>query len=206
MKKKAIVVDLDGTLLNTNTFKDYILYVARQSLSSGNIFIFFSLSFWVISRKIRLISHSTMKKNIMKNTTAFFQDIRPNFINLLSERLNHRVWLEINNYRDMGYVSILSTAAPCEYADHVAKIYGFDGVISSPKSTTSNWRENVGLIKKQNTIKFLESQNIELCIFFTDHYDDLPLLRIEKERNILINPNDNTLLKIEAEGIVYDAL
>ena len=30
--KKAVVVDLDGTLVQTNTFKDYIIFVAKEAV------------------------------------------------------------------------------------------------------------------------------------------------------------------------------
>ena len=32
MNQKALVVDLDGTLMDTNTFKDYIIYVCMLAL------------------------------------------------------------------------------------------------------------------------------------------------------------------------------
>lgn len=32
MKRKALVVDLDGTLMDTNTFKDYIVYTSIIAL------------------------------------------------------------------------------------------------------------------------------------------------------------------------------
>lgn len=37
MTQKAIVVDLDGTLVSINTFKYYILYILKETVKSINI-------------------------------------------------------------------------------------------------------------------------------------------------------------------------
>lgn len=89
MRQKAIVIDLDCTLLTINTFKSYILYVNKLSYRKGRIDISFFLTMWVLLRKCRIISHEYMKYQILKCTEHFMKEKSlKDFTNLIIKHLN----------------------------------------------------------------------------------------------------------------------
>ena len=68
------------------------------------------------------------------------------------------------------------------------------------------WQENLNENKKQNTVSYLVRKGYELAVLITDHKDDLPLLRVKKEKNILVNPNEDSLQAIKLEQLPYELL
>ena len=60
--RKALAIDLDGTLLSTNTFRDYLSYCGSAALHNFQFDICFSILWWVVLRKLRFVSHSRMKQ------------------------------------------------------------------------------------------------------------------------------------------------
>ncbi len=201
--RKTVVVDLDGTLLNTNTFKDYISYLGKESLMRLRLDICIFLFFWVVVRKFRIISHENMKKRILVCTNNFFSNYMTDFVSLLVSKINKSVISLVESYRNKGYSTILSTAAPERYAVSIGKYFKFESVVSTSDFISSDWRENVKEIKRDNTLKFLENTDRDLSVLITDHYDDIPLLSCPKEHNYLVNPSAKTIAKVKEAGIDY---
>lgn len=206
--RKAVVVDLDGTLLNVNTFKVYIEYVCKKALQKGRIDICIQLAGNVLLRKFRLISHETMKKRIMKRTCLF---MNPRRLGLLADKLLPRLNREVLNlcmgYEEEGHFILLSTAAPESYASIISERLSLDGVCAtSIPNKGKNWRENVKTVKCENTIAYLNDRHLEMDVLITDHYDDLPLLRLNKRKNILVEPNEKTIEHLVKNKISYDIL
>ena len=63
--RKALAIDLDGTLLSTNTFRDYLSYCGSAALHNFQFDICFSILWWVVLRKLRFVSHSRMKQALL---------------------------------------------------------------------------------------------------------------------------------------------
>ena len=103
----------------------------------------------------------------------------------------------------MGYLTVLSTAAPKPYAKIISSDYGFDSYCATEMPQGSNWRENVNEQKKTNTLDLLKNIGGELSVLVTDHYDDLPLLYLPKECNYIVNPTDKTKQYLEDNDIEY---
>lgn len=183
--KKAIIIDLDGTLLRTNTFSDYILYSCCQSLRSFRLDLVFLLLLFSFLRKLRIISHARMKYLILRHTTTFMQ--QHNRINsFVAKELtyeNPTVITHLHNYASQSYLTVLATAAPSLYAELIASHYHFDHCLATPPASIpySQWRENKRQEKLHNVQKTLTSANAEISVVITDHSDDQPLLDANRE-------------------------
>lgn len=206
--KKAVVVDLDGTLLQTNTFKEYIYYTSLWALQCLRIDICVSCILFVLMRKLRLISHSVMKKLILRKTEFFMNPPRIEyFAKIISSKINENVLSVLKLYRKNGYYVCLSTAAPALYAKVIKQRYGLNGLCATPAySSDEEWKENIRKTKCGNTLKYLKENDATLAIFLTDHYDDLELLKIPKERNILVNPSRKTLKILNENKVTFEQL
>lgn len=206
--RKTVIVDLDGTLFNTNTFVHYIIFVGKCALKKLDILTVCSLFLFVTLRKVRIIStHELMKYYVLKCSLKYAQ---PEKMQKLVDKLikfeNTTVVELMNNYRLKGYSMMLSTAAPVAYAQIVASRYGFDCFCASEMPSLKDWKENVNEQKKENTMNVLKKTNGELSVLLTDHYDDIPLLSIPKEENYLVNPKPKTEQKLKEKNITYRLL
>lgn len=208
--RKAIVVDLDGTLLNTNTFIHYIRFVFKEALKKGDFFRAGWISMLVCFRKVRLISsHEKLKEKILLCSKCYTDSQRMSKLaTILLEYENKNTISILDRYRTLGYSTILSSAAPNVYTDIIGKYYSFENVCSTEMPKDKDWHENVNEKKKMNTLTLLEMNNLELAVVVTDHYDDLPLLLIEKEKNYVVNPSEKSRRIIDESGVrcqyVYD--
>lgn len=206
--RNAIVVDLDGTLFKTNTFKHFIVFVVKKALKKFDLFTALILLSLVALRKIRLIStHEKMKYKVLKRSSKYVdKQLMDEFVEVLFPYVNRKVLDVLDNYKNTGYRSILSTAAPCCYADLIGQKYLFDATCSSEMPANANWTENVRETKKANTLALLQRCNMTMQVLVTDHYDDIPLLLEPKERNIVVYPSPKTIVLLNKNGIKYDIM
>lgn len=207
--KKGIVVDLDGTLLQTNTFKDYIIFVIKEGVHHFKLHIAILLFFWVLCRKLRLITHETMKYQVLRVSLSFMTESRlRSFVSQIETKQNMKVVKLCQRFQQEGYYMLLSTAAPENYVQFLYSDFLFDYYCASPLPTKkgTQWRENVREQKKNNTLEILHKENVSLEIMITDHYDDLPLLEEQKKRNILVSPSTKTIEKLSQLKINYDII
>ncbi len=206
--RKGVVVDLDGTLLQTNTFKDYILFVGNETLRQCQFHIAILLLGWVLCRKFRLISHETMKYRILRTTQSFMIESRlQNFVFKIRKKQNTEVVRLCQKFKQSGYYILLSTAAPESYVRLLFSDFRFDAYCASPLPQRGRlWKENVREQKRNNTLALLQRENVLLEVMITDHYDDLPLLRERKKRNILVAPTAKTIEKLSQLNINYEII
>ncbi|RZN82181.1 MAG: hypothetical protein EVB11_09325 [Winogradskyella sp.] len=186
MDKKVLVVDLDGTLYNSNTFHEFLKYLLSYYLNDFRMFRFNTLLFFIKLRMVRLVSHARLKYltlRMIENEDIDFQ----NFISKLSKYKN-----ELEEMSDSSFdVKILATAAPSCYADWIAKTEGFDVCLATdfPEHGFSADFENLRERKKENLLSYFEKNNLKsVDVFITDHIDDAPIIKMAK-KNIIVNPN-----------------
>ncbi|WP_299114891.1 HAD family hydrolase [uncultured Winogradskyella sp.] len=186
MDKKVLVVDLDGTLYNTNTFHEFLKYLLSYYFNDFRMFKFNILLFFIKLRLFRMISHSRLKYKVLgliKNEDIDYQDF-------VSKLLKHKN--KIEEVADSSFdVKILATAAPSCYANWIAKAEGFDVCLATdfPEYGFTTDYENLSERKKENLLGYFEKNNFEsVDVFITDHMDDAPIIKIAK-KNIIINPN-----------------
>lgn len=164
MSKKTII-DLDGTLIDGNSFTMYVKYcVTHMTISSVRIL------FVVLLRKLRVISHFMAKRRIMHITARRLTDAQ---LSRFLARLNKHVrpmFSEMLRRKNGTYY--LATAAPHEYAEPFARMLGFDAVVSTDCESGCECRgeEKVSRLLE---LGFLFDENVTL---YTDHEDDRPLM------------------------------
>lgn len=208
--KKAVVVDFDKTLVKVNSFELFYTELVRYSIRKNDLSLFSFLAYELLIRKARIIAHAELKRRLLvfiqgKDFSLFISD----FVRKLNKHVNNEVLSICKKYKNEGYRIYLSTAAPEIYVfPFLSNLYfEFDETICSPIPTSNiEWKENLNENKKQNTLSLLVSKGDELAVLITDHKDDLPLLRIKKEKNILVHPNGDSLQAIRLEQIPYELL
>lgn len=189
----AAAIDLDGTLLDTNTFADYTRFAFIQSVKTLRLDIAVKVVWHVAVRKMRLTTHSTMKLGILRATGRFMTGQRLEALShSLASKHNDRVADIIYRLRDRGFHLCLATAAPESYARLIADRFELDHCIASP-SPCDNWKENSGETKLRNLQQHLLNNNLTLQAVITDHHDDLPLLKACRGERIIINPSATTI-------------
>ncbi|WAB92591.1 hypothetical protein OSS47_01005 [Pseudomonas citronellolis] len=199
-KKKIIVVtDLDGTLIECNSFPQWIIYCIYKSIHEKKHSILFKVSILLIRRKIlRTISHRDFKISINKinyptNWAAEFVKTLP-----LSDRVIRKI-IE----HSPAYI-IISTAAPECYAKHIINIPDLkvDKVICSGE-TLEGFIDNFKNHKKTQTINYIATLKEDYkLIFFTDHYDDIPLSAVA-DINYLCLASEKTKATFKESGIKF---
>lgn len=202
----VVVVDLDGTLVDVNTFREYILFVTKQLLKQGKLLAAAKVITAVALRKTRFISHSEMKKRILVATRKIMtNDNLDLLVRGLLGRLNVDVFNKLERYRADGYRVLLATAAPEIYARSLAEALRFDGCVATSDVAPENeaWNENVGEVKLASVRDYVSSVEGHISVVMTDHYDDLPLMHYNTGMNILVNPSEKTVSAISRHGIVF---
>lgn len=188
--KKAIICDLDGTLVKTNTFNLFTLYMLRHLSSSLPVLI------TVARRKLRLISHASAKQALLRIANKHFvkSDYELFAADIISHYLRDSVKSLVDNEKKSGCPALLATAAPEVYADYIARITGFDGCVA----TQLGGAENSGNEKVSRVKEWLADNNAELGVVITDHADDLPLMQLAAASGAviwLVNPSGNTVAR-----------
>lgn len=209
MKRRAVVVDLDGTLLSTNTFKDYVLFVAKESVTALRIDVTLGVIFFVALRWMRVVSHSTMKYYLLRMTARFMgADRLSRLADMLLLKANPGVTTLCEDYRKQGCYMLLATAAPEIYSRIISSRMGFDGycVTPMPQPESAEWKENVREQKLAAVLRHLESEDASIAVVITDHHDDIPLMSSNPGKNILVNPSSKTISIVRRNGIQIEIL
>jgi phosphoserine phosphatase len=205
--KKGVVVDLDGTLLSTNTFKEYIIFSCKEAIKCHFFYVLTLIFFWVIIRKIRLIKHDVMKYHVLHLTKFYMTQTKIEiFTSIIVSKINNSILCLLRKLKKKKYTICLSTAAPGVYVKPLSEYLSsvIDFIVTTPMpSGNFSWHENVRQVKADNTIKLLNQNGIQLKILITDHHDDIPLLLIKKDSNILVSPSKRTISKLRAFNIEY---
>ncbi|MBD5224355.1 MAG: haloacid dehalogenase-like hydrolase [Bacteroidales bacterium] len=203
-----LVVDLDGTLVDVNSFTSFVTYLVVQMAKYGKWNAFFKVIHIVGLRKMRCISHADAKKAIIDCCNSVYggnKQIYSEFCEGLGKRLRPSVINIIDKYRRTGATVALATAAPAEYAELFAHSCGFDYCIASgfgKSGESSRTYECKGDEKLRRVKELCLRENIEIAAVITDHEDDLPLLTIAPEC-YLVNPSLTTENAVRKKGIRY---
>lgn len=210
--RSALVIDLDGTLLHTNTFRDYLSFCGRCAMHAFRLDLALIIAFWIALRKLRIISHATMKRHLMQRTVLFMQR-KSRMDDFVEEELllvNPQVKAELERYRNRGHLLILATAAPAFYAKAIADDFRLDACLGSllpSEVVIGDWKENKGEEKVRVLSHFLQQHDATLDAVITDHHDDLPLLRKNSQgTNLLVGPTSQTEALIKKENIPFRKL
>lgn len=192
-ENKAVVVDLDGTLIRGNSMVMFCRWAVGRMIARARFGAAMSVMMWIAARKCRLTSHARMKQAILKRCEGKFSDneIEEFIAGKLDGIVNEKV-LRIS--RESGYVQILATAAPALYSKPFGRRLGFDHTLATEYSATA-FIENCGINKLESVYRLLSDIGAELDIVITDHPDDTPLLRANRGLNYIVDGDNVTIQK-----------
>lgn len=175
MTRKAIAVDLDGTLCLRNTFNIFLrqlIYAHRLRLPR-----LVELCAWMGARKLRMISHARMKRHILERFCPPSATLVDTVVDTVERHANPEVVRLVDTCRRKGYATILATAAPEAYAGAIARRFGFDYCIATPQPAGDKaWGEARGDAKRDAVVRLVKENSLTLDIAVSDHADDMPLL------------------------------
>lgn len=197
-QNEALIVDLDGTLLNVNSFRRFVVWLWKRLITDGHLSAAVRVAMEVLRRKLRLCSHAEAKKRIMavarhylsEGDMAYFghglcRFVRPEVKAFIDERKQAR--------------TVLATAAPEDYAKAVAAECGFDFLLASRAET----EECKGGEKLRRIKALCEYNGLHIRNVMTDHHDDLPLLKLPGVENVLVDPSVETIKILNNQSIKY---
>ncbi|MBQ8423120.1 MAG: haloacid dehalogenase-like hydrolase [Coprobacter sp.] len=204
--REGAVIDLDGTLLEGNSFKIYVLFVVKEAMKAFRLDLMAVTLFYVAARLLRLIPHATMKYRLLLLLDSFMVGERiARLVDILLQRLNVALYEEIKVWQRDGYFVCLATAAPECYAGTIVARLNLDAccATSSPMNK-EEWHENRGEHKLEAVQALFAEKEILLRRVVTDHGDDMPLLEANRAGdNILVAPSAQFQKTLEQRGVAY---
>lgn len=184
----VFVFDLDGTVLRVNSFPHWVLFLACGRVGGlgwpARIRLSLATGWALLRRKAGLLDHEALKHRLQRAwqaatrrgaTAPAFQAeldglVRPVFRPLLAR------------VRSGGIDAVLATAAAADYAEPFGQRLGFRHVLSTPTGRPTPGPSNVGAYKRDSVAAFMAAQGWagRPIILFTDHDEDLPLMRVAR--------------------------
>ncbi len=182
----VLVFDLDGTLLRRNSFPLWVLALLRGSPGSplrDRMSLSWRVQCLLARRKLRRLNHDGFLHALQacwadaisesdalagQLQTRLASQVRPNLTSVLRSVANVQV------------DSVLATAAAAEYAEPLGRMLGFHHVLATPAWSGVGMPCNRGPCKRDRVLALLTTCGwaTRPRIFFTDHMDDLPLMRV----------------------------
>ena len=181
------ILDLDGTILRTNSFPYWVLFLARAPFPSMDWKQRLKTSGTVVAmlagRKLHIIDHEHFKwrlQQLWRRVTGGNDMVAQRF----AERLIAHVRPEMGPVLKMvatGRIdAVMATAAPADYAQRLGRTLGFRHIIATPGTRSFGEPSNMGEQKRKAVMEFLlrNGWHHRPRVVFTDHRDDLPLIGI----------------------------
>lgn len=186
----CVVVDLDGTLLQGNSLRRLIRYMAVKLLRERRLWLLAKLCGLAALRRVKAISHVRMKYPIHSMAAGMMDDSElAVFADSLKPLLNTRLFARLDDYRRRGYKLIIATAAPDLYLPQLVAALGFDGFVATALTDDiAAYTETRGERKVALVTACAAARGLEIRAVATDHEDDLPLLGLPAVERLLVSP------------------
>ena len=206
MIDNAVIVDLDGTLVCGNTFKQYLRFILNTAVNKCDFSTLLTLLYFMLLRATRIVSHAWLKRKVLLTAARHNDEMTLSpFIDKLLTDTNDIVVNEISELQSAGHPVYLATAAPMIYARLIAEATSMTGVVATPsptKDSNNDWREIRGAYKLKAIKDILSGTGQTIWRSYTDHIDDLPLIANSLEC-VLVTPNPRTLNTLKLTGIDF---
>jgi phosphoserine phosphatase len=179
----VLVFDLDDTILCCNSFPLWTLFLMIGRLRGVGMRRRAVLSLraagLLLWRKVGRLGHDEFQRRLQAATAGSDLVWTSGFEAMLLRRVraNLRSCLGLMVERQLD--AVLATAAAADYAEAFGRRLGFRHVLATPAGRVAGEPSNSGAVKRQRVVAFL--RDLGWCdrplILFTDHIDDLPLIR-----------------------------
>jgi phosphoserine phosphatase len=183
-----LILDLDGTILSVNSFHRWVFYLMRARFphlgAAGRLRVACATLKALSERKMRLTGHEALKWRLQKLWQAAIKGDNGASERDLVEELMGFVRPELTPLLKAvaaGEVeAVMATAAAGDYAYGLGKSLGFTHILATHPMRAITEPSNVGECKRQAVLDFIARNGWQdrPRILFTDHEDDLPLIRI----------------------------
>lgn len=193
-----VVVDLDGTLIKGNSLHVYIKCGLKKAVLDADIPVLFKILCALSLRKLRLINHFKMKSIVLK---AIFpcEKIRVDFTKKINGLRRISLLRKLEQDKKEGKTIILATAAPDIYVPWIWNGVYFASEVRNGKLM----KECRGEEKALRVRTFADKSKGSVNAVYTDHYDDIPLMRLSQDKVFLVEPDGNTRTRLEQTDIKF---
>jgi phosphoserine phosphatase len=181
-----LIFDLDGTILRTNSFPLWVVYLTVGRIPELDLRQRVSLSMQtmrlLLSRKIGRLSHDELQRRLQMVWQAAIASGRLPMTNRYEAWLLRRVRPNLGALLSLlvkrQFDSVLATAAAADYAEPLARRLGFQHVLATRVNRSAGEPANARAVKRRSVGDFLRDAgwSDRSLILFTDHLDDLPLI------------------------------
>jgi phosphoserine phosphatase len=183
-----LILDLDGTILSVNSFRRWVFFLMRARFphlgATERLRVACATLKALSERKLRLTEHEALKWRLQQlwqaatvgdgglSERGFVDElmgfVRPELVPLLNAVASGEV------------EAVMATAAAGDYAYGLGRTLGFTHILATPPRRAVTDPSNIGERKRQAVLDFIARQGWEdrPRILFTDHEDDLPLIRV----------------------------
>ncbi len=196
MRKKALFVDVDHTLIRGSTVILFLLFLIKKGFIRPILLIKFLITYINEIVLLRRKNPKEVKACIRMHVPwhNIKEKIEREYFNrMLLPRINKRVLSIIKDYKKRGYIVVLATATPCYFIKSLSRFVDSDAelctrmLIEKDKLIITDY--NYGVEKARNIRRFSEKEGIDLkrssCI--TDSIEDLPMIKLVNEV-FVVNP------------------
>lgn len=179
----VLVFDLDGTILDCNSFPHWVLFLLKGRMSSLNlgqrVWLSVRTARLLVSRKVFRLSHDELQRRLQAASVGVGSADVDHFVAALLLRARPSLRSLLNVLSADGTDAVLATAAAADYAEPLGMRLGFRHVLATGRGRNVGEWANSGLAKREAVTGFLRAAgwNARPFILFTDHVDDLPLMR-----------------------------
>ncbi|MBO5444503.1 MAG: haloacid dehalogenase-like hydrolase [Muribaculaceae bacterium] len=189
--KGATFVDLDGTLLTTNSLHVFMRRMPWTLLRRRAVGASIASLWWMTLRASRLMSHRAMKWHLTRIASRHYDESDWEALaEKLAEYANPRVREYVEAPRLKDCAVYIATAAPEEYAIPLSRAMGYDGAVATRLTEReSDYTEMRGRKKLEGITELQEKEGLRVESFLTDHYDDMPTASAYPGLTILVNPS-----------------
>jgi len=191
LDKQIILIDLDGTFVNVNTFHKWMKFLFIEAVKKFQLVSVIKILTIIVLRYTKRINHAKMKYKILEISEEIITQAQiTHFVQTLAPYVNQQL---LNILQDSDTTTILATAAPLFYAQSIKEMYHFDFVVATDDLRQSPWQENIREIKAKNIKKLFDEKCFDTqdAVLYTDHHDDIPLMNIVSV-TYLINASEKT--------------
>lgn len=194
---RLAVFDLDGTLISINSFHLWLRYLLCWAVRRVRILIITQLFWYSALRLLGVINHIVLKKAILRLSHQVPIPERIIFGQKLMQYVRPELLAKMQQHKKDGFTVVIATAALDLYLVGFKQLCEVDAILATSSELSSSWQENLKAQKLHN-IRSCYGSDALIVYAYSDHSDDLPLLKAAKYA-IVVAPSNAQWQLLTAE-------